>query len=207
MERRHLEQHYLILQDLNRANSADPTRALNARTTGEAARKAALPPPSSVNLNQPINFAEPERSTPKTSQHESFFMERGKPEGGRLPASAFMQPSPGGHREGIPHIFPPDISLTGLPPGAPFGLRLPMDSILFPHRQQPPPPHLLHLSQQMSARFPMDLENKDLELRSPSPLLRQHGRMHNMATARDTLGGILQVRRYLIYVLNNSTSF
>ena len=160
-----------------------PNMRAGEQPEGPGSRKGSLSAGSGG--NQPLNLAEQEsvshRGTPKSTPPApqspfpppmSFMDQRGAAQGGangagakpgdRLPAtvaSAFMQPSPGGHPQ---HLYPPELSLAGLAAAghhSPFGMmgRLPMDArgIYSPggnsgppggpqgQQQQGPPPHML----------------------------------------------------------------
>lgn len=111
---------------------------------------------------QPLNLSEsdgrghpdPARVTPKStpsapqSPFPMPYIDR-KMENSHLPSgvsSAFMQPSPGGHREGLPsHLYPSELSIAGLAAHRQFGMvgGYPIDPRAVYSPSQQPPPHIL----------------------------------------------------------------
>lgn len=120
---------------------------------------------------QPLNLSEndvrahhdPSRGTPKStpsapqSPFPMAFLDR-KSENSHLPSgvgSAFMQPSPGGHREALPpHLYPSELSI-GLA-HRPFSIvgGYPIDPRAVYSPGQQPPPHILAGREGVMPPFP-----------------------------------------------------
>lgn len=179
----------------------------------DGGRKGPLPPSQAAGHGQPLNLTpqsdnrsggqtDSSRGTPKStppapqSPFAMQFFER-KGDSSRLPVSvgsSFMQPSPSGHREGLPSHLYPELSLANLTAHTPYLVgRLPIDPRIFGTGQQPSSHlmrdgvHTASFPQAFSgSRFP-GLEHPDGKkgdpghpdqapphmLRSPSPIHRQ----------------------------------
>ncbi|XP_059158744.1 uncharacterized protein LOC131942822 isoform X2 [Physella acuta] len=211
----------------NRNAGQDPSRSVEARNLAlrtaheqsrntpvghDGGRKVTIPSSQPGSHNQPLNLADSDtrsgdssRVTPKSTPpapQSPFPMSYLEP--GRIPpgvASAFMQPSPSGHREGLPAHLYPDLPLgMASHPQFGMGVRLSIDprGVYAPGHQ--PPSHLIregvigHFSGAFapSPRFPvMEAypENKEsghpeqvtnrgmLRSPSPSPILNRQAEL------------------------------